>query len=167
MSKQHVTTAPAARGECRPLLPEAYKAAALLGSLQPDTLYFPEQAARRIRLAAPDVPDAYQLLQDALAAGWLTAEPTGELSYCGRCLLRSPAPEQYPAPVPSVAYTPRFRPAPARATRRPYTRADYNYLRQHYANSTLAACAAHLGRTVGSLKGFIYQHPELRKHGTP
>ncbi|RZK31039.1 MAG: hypothetical protein EOO63_05180 [Hymenobacter sp.] len=52
-----------------------------------------------------------------------------------------------------------------RQTRRPFTRADYTYLAQHYAHATAAACATALGRTVGSLRSFLHDHPELHKQG--
>jgi hypothetical protein len=52
-----------------------------------------------------------------------------------------------------------------RQSRRPYTSADYRYLVQHYREQSAPVLAAHLGRTVGSLYGFIADHPELRKQG--
>ena len=52
-----------------------------------------------------------------------------------------------------------------RQTRRPYKTSDYQYLAQHYAHATAAACARALGRTVGSLRGFLHEHPELHKQG--
>lgn len=53
--------------------------------------------------------------------------------------------------------------APVKQTRKAYTRTDYGYLAQFYTTSHAADCAAHLGRTVGSLKGFIRRNPELMK----
>ena len=50
-------------------------------------------------------------------------------------------------------------------TRRAYTRKDYNYLLQHYSEATGPKLAKQLGRTLGSLKGFIRANPELRKRG--
>jgi hypothetical protein len=50
-----------------------------------------------------------------------------------------------------------------RQRRRPYTRAEYRYLAQHYAEATGPELAQQLGRTLGSLKGFIRANPELRK----
>lgn len=50
-----------------------------------------------------------------------------------------------------------------RPTRRAYSRADYHYLATHYSHAAAATCAAALGRTVGSVKYFINQHPELKK----
>ncbi|AHJ98955.1 hypothetical protein Hsw_3360 [Hymenobacter swuensis DY53] len=52
-----------------------------------------------------------------------------------------------------------------RRTRRAYTRADYRYLVQHYTDGTGPQLARQLGRTLGSLKGFIRANPELRKRG--
>jgi len=48
-------------------------------------------------------------------------------------------------------------------TRRPYSREDYRYLAAHYKNSTGPEVAQHLGRTIGSLKSFLQDHPELKK----
>lgn len=52
-----------------------------------------------------------------------------------------------------------------RQTRRAYTRADYKYLQRHYYDGTGPELAKQLGRTLGSLKGFIRANPELRKRG--
>ncbi len=54
--------------------------------------------------------------------------------------------------------------APVKQSRKAYTRAEYGYLVQHYPTQNAAACAKALGRTLGSLKSFLAQHPELRKH---
>lgn len=56
-------------------------------------------------------------------------------------------------------------PAQSRQTRRAYTRADYKYLKCHYYDGTGPELAKQLGRTLGSLKGFIRANPELRKRG--
>jgi len=53
-----------------------------------------------------------------------------------------------------------------RQTRRAYTRKDYNYLLQHYREATGPQLAKQLGRTLGSLKGFIRANPELRKRNS-
>ena len=55
--------------------------------------------------------------------------------------------------------------APVKQTRRAYTRTDYGYLARYYTTNTAtaAACAAALGRKVGSLKGFLIRHPQLQK----
>ncbi|MDF7809938.1 hypothetical protein [Hymenobacter sp. YC55] len=47
--------------------------------------------------------------------------------------------------------------------RRDYTMLDYQYMKEHYHTDSLASCAAALGRTVGSLKSFLQDHPELKK----
>lgn len=49
--------------------------------------------------------------------------------------------------------------------RRPYTMLDYQYMATHYRAGNLASCARHLGRTQGSLKSFLQDHPELQKRG--
>lgn len=51
--------------------------------------------------------------------------------------------------------------------RRPYRTSDYRYLVQYYPHRSAKACATVLGRTVGSLRFFVSQHPELRKRGRP
>jgi hypothetical protein len=47
--------------------------------------------------------------------------------------------------------------------RRPYTTGDIRFIRAHYKDCTAAELAQRLGRTVGSLKGFIQARPDLHK----
>lgn len=51
----------------------------------------------------------------------------------------------------------------SKPTRRPYTLADLRLIRTHYRDCTAAELAQRLGRTVGSLRGFIQARPELHK----
>lgn len=53
--------------------------------------------------------------------------------------------------------------SPPTPRRRSYMTSDHRYLATHYAESTAAACAAQLGRTVGSVYEYIARFPELRK----
>ncbi|MBD2769678.1 hypothetical protein IC235_17445 [Hymenobacter sp. BT664] len=55
----------------------------------------------------------------------------------------------------------------ARQTRQPYTTSDIRYVATHYPHTTAKACAAALGRTVGSVRQFIQARPELHKRGQP
>ena len=50
-----------------------------------------------------------------------------------------------------------------RPTRRAYTRADLRHVAAHYSDATGPLVAQQLGRTLGSLKGLIRRHPELKK----
>ena len=47
--------------------------------------------------------------------------------------------------------------------RRPYTTAEVRTIRTYYRDCTAAELAVRLGRTVGSLRGFIQARPELHK----
>jgi hypothetical protein len=52
---------------------------------------------------------------------------------------------------------------PTRPTRRPYTLRDKQLIQAYYPLHNAGQVAALLGRTVGSLKSFLQDHPELKK----